>query len=161
MGKFSAFCQLAALYYPAQPLLLMDYSRSVRWDLKIGACCPVGSSEHFEEIRNSSNWRLGGLIWRQGTPDWRLLPRPKVSRNRRNNKSVEDISDAWREDKVFPNFWSAHRQTGKTEATKSLQKPGNKISPNWTLLAASVAANSGSKKVLYFFSSLHANLFAQ
>ena len=65
LGKFSAFCQLAALYYPAQPLLLMDYSRSVRWDLKIGACCPVGSSEHFEEIRNSSNWRLGGLIWRQ------------------------------------------------------------------------------------------------
>ena len=73
LSKFASFCQAGRVYYPntvPHPLLLMDYSGSARWELKLESCCPV---KHFEQISSSSNWRLGSLIWRQGTPDWRLL----------------------------------------------------------------------------------------
>ena len=41
-------------------LLLMDYSASVRWELKIGGAAQL-EAKHFQEIGSSSNWRSGGL----------------------------------------------------------------------------------------------------
>ena len=63
------------LYYPNTgsahpPLLLMDYSPSVRWELKIGGLARL-EAKHFEEIKLEVELRV--LIWRQGAQNWRGL----------------------------------------------------------------------------------------
>ena len=60
------------------------------------------------------------------------LPRLKVARNKKKNKSAESISDAWIEDKVFRKFWSAHQQTEKTwgkPRQQNLPKTRKQIEP--------------------------------